>query len=115
MVLETKQALPKTQNLNTSKINLTLGEIMDVAITRISSKGQVIIPIEMRKGLNEGDKLLIIQNDDQLVMKKASDLDKNVAEDIKFAKKTEEAWKRIECGKGIKMDFDEFIKEMKKW
>lgn len=36
-------------------------------------------------------------------------------EDIKFARKTEEAWKRIEEGKGIKLEFDEFIEEMKKW
>ena len=38
-----------------------------------------------------------------------------MAEDIEFARKTEEAWKRIEEGKGIKMDFDDFLKEMKKW
>ena len=88
---------------------------MDIAITKISSKGQVVIPVEMRKGLHEGDKLLIIQNDKQLIMKKASDLDKNVAEDIEFAKKTEKAWKRIEAGKGIKMDFDNFVEDMKKW
>jgi len=35
--------------------------------------------------------------------------------DLEFAKKTEEAWKRIESGKGIKMDFDDFIAKMKKW
>lgn len=88
---------------------------MDVAITKISSKGQVVIPAEMRKGFHEGDKLLIIQNDQQLIMKKASDLDKNVAEDLDFAKKTEEAWKNIEAGKGIKMGFDDFVEDMKKW
>ena len=48
-------------------------------------------------------------------MKKANDLDKNVAEDLEFSKKTEEAWKRMGKGKGIKMDFDEFIEAMKKW
>ncbi len=88
---------------------------MDIAITKMSSKGQVVIPVEMRKGFREGDKLLIIQNDDQLIMKKASKLDKELKEDIEFAKRTEEAWKRIEEGKGIKMDFDDFIEEMKKW
>jgi AbrB family looped-hinge helix DNA binding protein len=88
---------------------------MDIAITKMSSKGQVVIPAELRKGLHEGDKLLIIQNDKQLIMKKASDLDRNVAEDLKFAKKTEEALKRIEAGKGIKTGFEEFIEDMKKW
>ena len=88
---------------------------MDVAITKMSSKGQVVIPNEMRRDIHEGDKLLIIQNDDQLIMKKASKLDKTLKEDLEFAKRTEEAWKRIEEGKGIKMDFDDFISEMKKW
>jgi len=88
---------------------------MEIAITKMSSKGQVVIPAEMRAGIPEGEKLLLIQNDKQIIMKKASELDKNVAEDIEFARKTEEAWKRIEAGKGIRMDFDKFITEMKKW
>jgi len=88
---------------------------MDVAITKISSKGQVVIPSEMRRGLHEGDKLLIIENEGQLIMKKASKVDTSLREDIEFARKTEEALKRIEEGKGIKMDFDNFVEEMKKW
>ena len=36
-------------------------------------------------------------------------------EDKEFAKRTEEAWKRYEKGEFKTMDFDEFIKEMKKW
>ena len=88
---------------------------MDVAITKMSSKGQVVIPTEMRSDIKEGDKLLIIQNGDQLIMKKASNLDSNLKEDLEFARKTDEAWKRIEEGKGIKMDFNDFIDEMKKW
>jgi len=88
---------------------------MDVAITRMSSKGQVVIPVEMRKGIGEGEKLLIMQNKNQIILKKASELDENVVDDIEFARKTEEAWKNIEEGKGIEMDFDDFIEEMKKW
>ena len=43
---------------------------MEVAITRMSSKGQIVIPIEMREGLQEGDKMIIIQNKDQIILKK---------------------------------------------
>ena len=39
----------------------------------------------------------------------------NVAENLEFAKKTEEAWKRIGEGKGIKKDFDNFVEALKKW
>jgi AbrB family looped-hinge helix DNA binding protein len=88
---------------------------MDIAITRMSSKGQVVIPAEMREDIDEGDKLIVIKNEDQIIMKKASKLSRNLEEDLEFAKRTEEALKRIEKGKGIKMDFDDFVKTIKKW
>jgi len=88
---------------------------MDIAITKMSSKGQVVIPSDMRGDIHEGDSLIVIRNKDQIIMKQANKLDRNFEEDLKFAKKTEEAWKRIKAGKGIKMDFDNFVNEMKKW
>ncbi len=98
-----------------SKTNLTLVIQMDIAITKMSSKGQVVIPREMRKNIHEGEKLVIIQNDDQLIMKKASKLNKNLEEDLELARRTEEAWKSYEKGEFIEMDFDDFLKEVKKW
>ncbi len=88
---------------------------MNIAMTKMSSRGQVVIPAEMREDIEEGDKLIIIKSDNQIIMKKANKLDKNFEEDIEFARRTEEALKRIEQGKGIEMSFDEFLKEMKKW
>lgn len=43
-----------------------------VTITKISSKGQVVIPLEIREKMNlvEGNLLLISQNDDSICMKK---------------------------------------------
>lgn len=98
------------------KVRLILfGDIMEVAMTKMSSRGQVVIPAEMREDIQEGEKLIIIKKDSQIIMKKANALDKNFEEDLKFARQTEEAWKRIEQGKGVKMGFDVFIEEMKKW
>ena len=87
---------------------------MEIAITKLSSKGQVVIPAEMRRDLKEGDKLVLIKNDHQLIMKKASKLDKQLKEDLEFAKRTEEAWKRYEQGKFTSSTADEFLKELKK-
>ena len=39
----------------------------------------------------------------------------NLEEDLEFARRTEEAFKRYEKGEFIEMDFDEFLKEAKKW
>jgi len=86
-----------------------------ISITKISSKGQVVIPQEMRGHLKEGDKLIVMKNNNQIILKKVEDFSKNIEEDLKFAKKTEEAWKSYGKGEFKEMDFDNFIKEMKKW
>jgi AbrB family looped-hinge helix DNA binding protein len=88
---------------------------MDIAITKMSSKGQIVIPSELRKDIKEGEKIIIIKNNHQLILKKANHFDKQLKEDLEFARRTEEAFKRVGSGKGIKKDFDSFIKEMKKW
>jgi len=88
---------------------------MEFAITKMSSKGQVVIPVEMRENIREGDKLIIIQNDSQLIMKKMDTLDKTFTEDIEFARRTAEAWKRYEKGEFKSKTSDEFLKELKKW
>ncbi len=86
-----------------------------MSITKISSKGQVVIPQEMRGNLKEGDKLVVLKNNGQIILKKMEDFDKNLKEDLEFAKRTEEAYRKHERGEFIEMDFDDFIKEMKKW
>lgn len=88
---------------------------MDVGITKMSTKGQIVVPNDLRKDFKVGEKLIVIKEDDILIIKKASKLDKQMAEDIEFARRTEEAWKRYDKGEFISMDFDDFIKEMKKW
>ncbi|HLC33319.1 MAG TPA: AbrB/MazE/SpoVT family DNA-binding domain-containing protein [Candidatus Nanoarchaeia archaeon] len=88
---------------------------MEVALTKISSKGQIVIPAAMREKLSEGDTLMLIQSNDQIILKKASDLDKNFEDDIRFAKRTESAYKKYLKGEFIEMDFDQFIEKAKKW
>ncbi|MFC1648351.1 AbrB/MazE/SpoVT family DNA-binding domain-containing protein [Nanoarchaeota archaeon] len=88
---------------------------MDIAITKMSSKGQIVIPKDMRKGMKQGDKLLLIKGKDQLILKKATEMDKQLIEDLEFAKETEEAWKRFEKGEFKTMPAEDFLKELEKW
>ena len=69
----------------------------------------------MREGLSEGEKLIVIKNGQQIILKKMDDFDKNLEEDLEFAKRTEEAWKSYDRGEFISMDADDFLKEIKKW
>ena len=88
---------------------------MDVALTRMSSKGQIVIPNEMRHKIPAGEKMLIIKNKNQFILKKASDLDKTLKDDLEFARRTEEAWKRFDAGKFKSMDSKDFLKELDEW
>lgn len=88
---------------------------MDMAITKMSSKGQIVIPREMRTGIAEGDKLIVIRQDDDIILKKVSKLGKNFEKELKRKKRIEEAWKRYDEGKFTSSTVEEFIEEMKKW
>ncbi len=89
--------------------------MIDIAITRLSSKGQIVIPSEMRKNFNIGDKLVIIKNDEQLILKKASGFNNNLEDDLIFAKRTEDALKKYEKGLYKEMDDKSFTNEIEKW
>ena len=88
---------------------------MNIAITKLSSKGQVVIPAEMRKGIKEGEKLVIIKSKDQLIVKKAKDFSKHLEEDLEFARRTEEAWKRYDRGETKTQDAEDFLAELDSW
>ncbi len=81
----------------------------------MSSRGQVVIPLEMRRDLEEGVKLIVMRNNNQIILKKASDFTENIEEDLEFAKRTEEALKRYDNGEFISMSGDEFLEELEKW
>lgn len=86
-----------------------------IGITRMSSKGQIVIPADMREGINEGEKLVIIRNNNQIILKREKDFSKNIEEDLEFARRTEEAHKRIEAGEYVKVDSENLFEEMDRW
>ena len=67
----------------------------------------------MRKDINEGEKLIIIQDGNQLIIKKARDTNKNFKEDLEFARRTEEAWKDIDAGRSKTYTKEEFLKKLR--
>ena len=86
-----------------------------IDITRMSSRGQIVIPSSMRKDFKEGDEIVVIKDDERIILKKVSDFSKNIEEDLEFAKRTEEALKRYDRGEFISMNGDDFLKELEKW
>ncbi|MBS3084332.1 AbrB/MazE/SpoVT family DNA-binding domain-containing protein [Candidatus Pacearchaeota archaeon] len=72
---------------------------MIIDTTRMSSRGQVVIPLDMRKGINEGDKLIVIMKDDEIILKKSLPEDALLSEKsfskTWLNKKEDEAWKDL--------------------
>ncbi|NCN52051.1 AbrB/MazE/SpoVT family DNA-binding domain-containing protein [archaeon] len=72
---------------------------MEINITKMSSRGQVVIPLDMRAGIKEGDKLIVIQRDDEIILKKSIPEDALLSEKsfskTWLNKKEDEAWKDL--------------------
>lgn len=90
-------------------------DIESPELTRVSSKGQVVIPNDIRKkfGIKEGSILAITAKKDMIAMKKLNT--EMSAEDLKTLKIIEEAWKDIEEGKCKSATPDNFFKELARW
>lgn len=69
--------------------------MVSMDIIRLSSKGQIVIPSNMRNDLKEGDELVIIKDDERIILKKVEKLTEKIKEDLEFAKRIEEAYKII--------------------
>ena len=88
---------------------------MEIGTTKMSSKGQIVIPLKMRENMKEGDELFIIKDGERLIIKKVENLGESMKEDLEFARRTEEALKRIESGEYISVDSENLVEEMMKW
>ncbi|MFH0986764.1 MAG: AbrB/MazE/SpoVT family DNA-binding domain-containing protein [Candidatus Micrarchaeota archaeon] len=86
-----------------------------ISITKMSSKGQIVIPSDMRSGIKEGERFVVIRSGDKFILKSVSDFDENIEDDLLFAERTEKALERYEKGAFKKMSGKDFLKELGKW
>lgn len=88
---------------------------MDIGITRLSSKGQIVIPAFMRRGFPEGTQLLIVREGDRFIVKPLDELEPELKEDILFAERTERALQEFKEGKFVKKNQDDFTRDLESW
>ncbi len=72
---------------------------MIIDTTKMSSRGQVVIPLDMREDIKEGDKLIIIRKDNEIILKKSIP-ETAILSEKSFAKtwlnkKEDETWKDL--------------------
>mgnify|MGYP006427725179 FL=1 len=103
------------QSIIKSKTHLTLGDLMQYAITKMSKKGQIVIPSHMRKGMKKGDEFLVVRNKKDIIMKDVKSLASNLGEDLEYIKRIDKAWEDYDKGKYTSMTKEAFLAELKKW
>ena len=81
-------------------------------ITKLSTKGQIVIPENLRKGLQIGTPFVVSRQKGLIVLKEAKDLTK---EEIQEIKELDKIWKEIDSGECESYSEDEFFKKMKEW
>lgn len=84
-------------------------------MTKVSSKGQVVIPRVVRRklGIKRGSVFAVSAKNDMIVLKK---LDTGIKpEDLRTLKLIEEAWEDMEKGRYKAYSKKAFFKEFKKW
>lgn len=84
-------------------------------LTKVSSKGQLVIPQDIRKKLHiqEGNIFAVTSKEDLVILKKVKS--PMLEEDLRALNEVEEAWKEIERGEYIKTTKEEFLKALEKW
>lgn len=81
-------------------------------VTKLSTKGQVVIPEKLRRHYKAGSAFVVSKIDELLVLKPIKGLTKKEKEEVKELKSI---WKEIDSGKADVYSEKEFFTAMKKW
>lgn len=81
-------------------------------ITKLSTKGQIVIPESMRRNLKEGTPFVITMKNDLIVLKIIKGLTRR---EIKEMEELDKTWKQIDTGKCNTYSEKEFFNNFKKW
>ena len=90
---------------------------MDAAIVKISSKGQLVLPADMRlrSKMKMGSKVMLVQLGDSIVLKSLDVMGGDMDEEIDAMNAAAAGWKEIEAGHAKKVSKEQFLSELKSW
>ena len=102
-------------------INHTNHITMEIEISKMGERGQIVIPQEFREELQikTGEKFIIVKSDDKLILQQMKKLRaktiEQLKEDLVDMKIAEDRLEEIEKGKSVSQSKEEFLTEMEQW
>lgn len=81
-------------------------------ITKLSSKGQIVIPESIRSNIDIGTPFIVSKQGGLIILKQVEGL---TPEEIKEAKELDKIWKTIDEGKAVTLSKEDFLEEMGNW
>jgi AbrB family looped-hinge helix DNA binding protein len=87
---------------------------VEFAIAKISTKGQIVIPRNLRKNIHPGDEFLIVRDNEKMILKNIKHVANDLNNELDFAKRVDKAWKEYEKGKFITKNKNDFLEELEK-
>lgn len=81
-------------------------------VTKLSTKGQIVIPENIRSGIEIGTAFSVIKRDNLIILKQISGL---TSEEEMEVEELKEIWKSIEDGKAKGYSKSDFLKKLNEW
>ena len=81
-------------------------------ITKLSTKGQIVIPEKIREDIEAGTAFTIVKKGDLIILKAINGF---TDEELEEMKEIDGMWKEIDEGKCESYDVEEFFEKMKQW
>jgi bifunctional DNA-binding transcriptional regulator/antitoxin component of YhaV-PrlF toxin-antitoxin module len=81
-------------------------------ITKLSTKGQIVIPEKMRKNFEVGTPFTVTRKDNLIILKSVEGLTEKEKKELE---EINEIWKDIDAGKCETYSVKEFFAKMKEW
>ena len=81
-------------------------------ITKLSTKGQIVIPEEIRRDIETGTAFIVSRQNDLIVLKPVDGLTK---QEIQEMKELDKIWKDIDSGECESYTVTEFFDKLTEW
>ena len=88
---------------------------IQIQSSKVSSKGQIVIPKSMRSQFKEGSEVIFIQEGNRIILKPLESFNSYLKEEMEISQRIEEAYARYERGEFISKSKEDFLEEIKKW